>query len=71
MDIVESDDIDRLQRLLGPLLANKRHRGESPDCRPVMTQAEVAEALGISRQYVYQIEKRAIEKLRARYAVDK
>jgi len=30
-----------------------------------MTQEEVAEAFGITRNYVQQIEKRAIEKLRA------
>jgi DNA-directed RNA polymerase sigma subunit (sigma70/sigma32) len=32
-----------------------------------MTQEEVAEAFGISRNYVQQIEKRALEKLRAEF----
>ena len=34
-------------------------------CRP-MTQKEIAKKLGISRSYISRIEKRALEKLRAR-----
>ena len=35
-------------------------------CRP-MTQKEIAKKLGISRSYISRIEKRALEKLRARF----
>ena len=35
-------------------------------CRP-MTQKEIAKKLGISRSYISRMEKRALEKLRARF----
>ncbi len=37
-------------------------------CKP-LTQREIAAALGISRSYISRIEKRALEKLRARFDV--
>lgn len=47
----------------------KRYGIPAPDgsvCRP-LTQREIAKQLGISRSYISRIEKRALEKLRARF----
>lgn len=47
----------------------KRYGVPAPDgsvCRP-LTQREIAKQLGISRSYISRIEKRALEKLRARF----
>ncbi len=35
-------------------------------CKP-LTQREIAKSMGISRSYISRIEKRALEKLRARF----
>ena len=69
-------DSEKLYRFIAEELDEREHeiiskRYGIPDrngriCRP-LTQQEIAKSLGISRSYISRIEKRALEKLRARF----
>lgn len=61
---VSDSDIESVQSLCTPLGTSPRYNRKTFTIRPYMTHKEIGEELGISRQAVQFIERRALKKLR-------